>query len=398
MWFSDSADRRSWQGLRVNGLDRRRSGAAPLGRTGWRALALLPSPVQAAVRESLHAQQEDSTQARSSLEPGSAAAELKPPYLFVVKKGRSPTFTSLRELAWVRPDLVGVVFDRRWMGQRRTQNHPTSTERRRAARRRAPPDWTKSGFVLTAPTRAPAVEVAPRRAPPPPTRAMPAVPAIPSPKVVPPRPTVAPQRTVLASPGSRRRRRVVAFGVGFGVLLAAASAAGVYLRWQDLGPSVAWLDPSAKRIQAILSSSLASALSIVPGAPARPEPASAPATPRPAASRPELRSPAPPAPAAPQPPSAPRAALSASPAPPPADSRPALPADAEPAASTGVAADECVAPTVPTMAVQGGEVLGTLVNVKIDASAQSPRCLFVVERQDGTLWVVDSSRVEARPQ
>jgi len=50
------------------------------------------------------------------------------------------------------------------------------------------------------------------------------------------------------------------------------------------------------------------------------------------------------------------------------------------------------------MAVQGGEVLGTLVNVKIDQSAQSPRCLFVVERLDGTLWVVDSSRVEARPQ
>jgi hypothetical protein len=395
VWFSDSADRRSRQGLRVNGLDRRRSGAAPLGRTGWRALTLLPPHVQAAVRESLHAQHEKSTQATSSLEQGSAAAALKPPYLFVVKKGQSPTFTSLRELAWVRPDLVGVVFDRRWMGQRRTQNHPTSTERRRAARRRAAPDWTKSGFVLTAPTRAPAFGMAPRPAEPPPTRATPAVPAIPSPTVVPPHPTVAPQRTVLASPGSRRRRRVVAFGVGFGVLLAAASAAGVYLRWQDLGPSVEWLDPSAKRIQVILSSSLASALSIVPGAPGRPEPVSAPAPPRPAASRPELRSPAPPAP---QPPAASRAALPASPAPPPADSGPAPPADAESAASTGVAADQCVAPTVPTMAVQGGEVLGALVNVKIDANAQSPRCLFVVERQDGTLWVVDSSRVEARPQ
>ena len=395
MWFSDSADRR--QGLRVNGPDRRRSRAAPLGRTGSRALALLPSHVQAAVRESLHATHENSTQARPSLEPGSAAA-LEPPYLFVVKKGQSPTFTSLRELAWVRPDLLGVVFDRRWMGQRRTQNHPTSIERRRAARRRAGPDWTKSGFVLTAPTRAPAVGMAPRPAQPSPARAMPAVPAIPSPKVVPPRPTVAPPRTVLAAPGSRRRRRVVALGVGFGVLLAAASAVGLYLRWQGLGPSVEWLDPSAKRIQAILSSSLASALSIVPGAPARPDPTPVPPPPRPTASRPDLRSPPHPAP---QPPSAPRAALPAlpaSPVPPPADSGPALPADAEPAASTGVAVDECVAPTVPTMAVRAGEVLGTLVNVKIDESAQSPRCLFVVERLDGTLWVVDSSRVEARPQ
>jgi hypothetical protein len=50
------------------------------------------------------------------------------------------------------------------------------------------------------------------------------------------------------------------------------------------------------------------------------------------------------------------------------------------------------------MAVREGEVLGALVNVKIDADAQPPRCLFVVERVDGTLWVVDSSRVEARPQ
>jgi hypothetical protein len=41
-------------------------------------------------------------------------------------------------------------------------------------------------------------------------------------------------------------------------------------------------------------------------------------------------------------------------------------------------------------------VLGALVNARIDESAQPPRCLFVVERRDGTLWVVESSRVEAR--
>lgn len=48
--------------------------------------------------------------------------------------------------------------------------------------------------------------------------------------------------------------------------------------------------------------------------------------------------------------------------------------------------------------MRGGEVLGALVNARIDASAQPPRCLFVIERRDGTLWVVDSSRVEARRQ
>jgi len=41
-------------------------------------------------------------------------------------------------------------------------------------------------------------------------------------------------------------------------------------------------------------------------------------------------------------------------------------------------------------------VLGALVNARIDESAQPPRCLFVVERRDGTLWVVESSRVEVR--
>jgi hypothetical protein len=61
-----------------------------------------------------------------------------------------------------------------------------------------------------------------------------------------------------------------------------------------------------------------------------------------------------------------------------------------------VAVDACVTPTSPTVAVQSGEVLGALVGVKIDADSRPPRCLFVVERVDGTLWVVDSSRVEAR--
>ena len=58
--------------------------------------------------------------------------------------------------------------------------------------------------------------------------------------------------------------------------------------------------------------------------------------------------------------------------------------------------EQCVAPTSPTMAVQHGEMLGEVVGVKIDANSRPPRCLFVVQRVDGTLWVVDSSRAQAR--
>jgi hypothetical protein len=55
--------------------------------------------------------------------------------------------------------------------------------------------------------------------------------------------------------------------------------------------------------------------------------------------------------------------------------------------------DRCTAPT-SAVAVRGGEVLGQVVGVQIEASAQPPRCLYVVEREKGVQWVVDSSRVE----
>jgi hypothetical protein len=65
-------------------------------------------------------------------------------------------------------------------------------------------------------------------------------------------------------------------------------------------------------------------------------------------------------------------------------------------AAAGVPVEQCVVPTSPTVAVQNGETLGEVVGVKIDADSRPPRCLFVVERSDGTLWVVDSSRAQAR--
>jgi hypothetical protein len=80
--------------------------------------------------------------------------------------------------------------------------------------------------------------------------------------------------------------------------------------------------------------------------------------------------------------------------PPPTVARPVAPA--EPVGAAGVAVDQCVTPTSPMVAVRSGEVLGALVGMKIDADSRPPRCFFVVKRGDGTLWIVDSSRAEAR--
>ena len=73
-----------------------------------------------------------------------------PPYVFVVRHDQSQTFSSLRDLAWTRPDLIGVCFDRRWIGERRNQPLLGYAERRRGERREAEPtpSWTTQGFVL----------------------------------------------------------------------------------------------------------------------------------------------------------------------------------------------------------------------------------------------------------
>ena len=93
--------------------------------------------------------------------PGSPVPAEELPYLFVVRSGQVLTFKSLRELAWVRPDLLGVAFDRRWMGERRSRQEPVHAERRRAERRAPAGEaaWGRRGFVLTcaAPTQVPRV-------------------------------------------------------------------------------------------------------------------------------------------------------------------------------------------------------------------------------------------------
>jgi hypothetical protein len=56
----------------------------------------------------------------------------------------------LQQMARARPDLVGVVLDRRWLGERRHRHEPGYPERRGGERRCAVPDgtWTRRGFLL----------------------------------------------------------------------------------------------------------------------------------------------------------------------------------------------------------------------------------------------------------
>ena len=196
----------------VSGLMRwRRSRRVAPGRTARAAFSMLPPDVQAAVTAALR-EEEDSIQAlhaKQADRPDRARATpaAVPPYLFVVRSDKPGTFSSLRKLAWTRPDLLGVVFDRRWMGERRSQGQPERTGRRCAERRRPEPErsWTRRGFVLVAP-------------------------AAPSRPLQAPSVSLPSRRTVLAkrakSAGARRgtrsRRRAVALGLGTLSLFAAA--------------------------------------------------------------------------------------------------------------------------------------------------------------------------------
>ena len=148
--------------LLLLGLIGRRTVHVPgAGRTVRAALPMLPPDVQSAVATALQAQEaEDSVPAlgEGRAEADRAGARVAvpaevPPYLFVVRQDQPHTFSSLRDLAWSRPDLLGVVFDRRWMGDRRCKREPGRAERRCADRRRDSVErtWTRHGFVLVRP-------------------------------------------------------------------------------------------------------------------------------------------------------------------------------------------------------------------------------------------------------
>jgi hypothetical protein len=339
---------------------------------------MLPPHVQETVKAALLAGHHRSVAERAHREQSMARAPIAPPYLFIVRSGHSPTFTSLRELSWVCPDLLGAVFDRRWRGQRRTRHDRVPSERRREERRRLQPNWTRSGFIMTSPGRETVPAAAPR---PDGTAARPldtSAPAGLGARVNPAAPAVTPLPPRVADRLHARRPRRTALAVGIALVLAAASAAAFYLGWMDApltGPGV---------------------IGARPPAPARRTPPTQPVRPKvpagPTRTAPPVGAGAP----APGPAQAPAARTAGLPDGTPAEVTATAGAPAE--RSAGVAIEDCVAPREPTVAVRDNEILGALVNARVDRSAQPPRCLFVVERLDGRLWVVDSARVEARPR
>jgi hypothetical protein len=289
-----------------------------------------------------------------------------PPYLFVVRHDRPDAFSSLRELAWSRPDLLGVVFDRRWMGDRRCKHESGRAERRSSERRRAATvrSWDKLGFLLAAP---------PEPSPPIPTAdvrgrasldgaARGTEPLVSAAHAV----SRAPVR-----PGWDHRRIVP--GLLFLLAAGAGAAAVVFLSPLD---RLADVYRTLSSVETPVAPSPQPARSVAP--PLSP-PVKAPA-------RPTVVPPA----------SDPGAHRAARQDPPEVVSTPIAPS--RPAGGAGVPADQCVTPSPAAVALSGKEVLGPVVGVKVDATVEPHRCFYVVERDAGVQWVVDSARVELRPQ
>lgn len=335
--------------------------------------------------------------------PGDVAVPDGQPFLFVVRHAETDVFSALRDLAWTRPDLVRVIWDRRWIGERRGNARSVNVERRRGERRRAsvPASWAELGFLLVPPTELP--------------------------------PSPAGRGEVLSGPGARSprepRRTPVAAAVrpawdrprlvlgGLLVILVAALVVGLIERRREerepssrlvLAPTEAAkpaspdTDPAARAPAPPASASVPGATPArrsepppPPGAPALQDDASTvspvlPATGRPPGGAPARSAgpPASPAPDAPRPaPTAPSGA-----APSPEGSRPAQ------EARTRIRPEECTKPAEP-VAVRGAEaLLGLWIDVRLDTSAEPARCFYVVRRPDGTLWIVDSGRVQlSRP-
>jgi hypothetical protein len=123
-------------------------------RASWAAVRMLPPDVQAAIAAALR----QDADTRQAFEPAAT-----PPYLFAVRYDRPGVFKSLRHLAWARPDLLGVVFDRRWMGERRNRHEPGHGERRCGERRCSVPEptWTTMGFLLVEATESATLQCPP---------------------------------------------------------------------------------------------------------------------------------------------------------------------------------------------------------------------------------------------
>jgi hypothetical protein len=345
-------------GLRPGRISR----ATTLDRTARAALASLPPAVRAAVAAAIREQDDEAGDFRATSAKSSGRVKVHapppggPPYVFVVRADMTLTFRSLRELAWARPDLLGVTFDRRWMGDRRSRRLPGHTERRHAERRRQGPEvsWTRRGFVLS-------TSVLPAQPSPPPPPAIVAPEPEPAASLSGPGPAGAPPRRWFRQAVMLGCLTVVAWGV--------ASIAEHFLSAPERPPGVADLMPLGE----VPSADLPASTGVLP-----PERAPTAPTPDPALSS-----------------SAPRPPAAASEDRPPTTSVITVPGRSSRGAGSVA---NCVTPPTPAVAFRGNEVLGTLVGVKVDADSEPPRCLYVVERPSGAFWMVDSLRVQLRPR
>ena len=84
--------------------------------------------------------------------------------------------------------------------------------------------------------------------------------------------------------------------------------------------------------------------------------------------------------------------------PPPSDPSPAagvLPPGVRGTEEPSSREDRCVKPSPPVRVVgrESGTVLGLWVDVEAETRGGSQRCLYVIQRSEGVLWVIDASRV-----
>lgn len=428
---------------RMMGFRLRRRHAAPTADTTRAAMPMLPPEVQAAIRARLRDEDDPARVLdRGKLDPlsGAPAATSPPPYLFVVRAGEVLTFNSLRTLVRARPDLLGVVFDRRWRDERRGLQPAAALERRRAQRRRPRPvaSWVEQGFVLVSPltpSPAPDADLAPRSddvRPPAPSPARVAATAwAPAPATSPARQPVEPSApvSIVASAAPAAPARVPASAAPVRASRVPAPTAIPALPSADpprqTAPGTVQVAAAtrpattpARRSSAdrpprpardrrtrvgrlgvgLVAASVALAVFYL-GSPnrlaeiseraPRVEPVSAPAPVT------DLERPPPPSPAL----LAAGPDVPAPPASPPArrDRRATAARSAEPSGAARAPLKPCIAPAAPTVAVQDGVILGAVVGAKPDTGARPPRCLFVVKRVDGSYRMVDASQVEARP-
>jgi hypothetical protein len=339
-------------------------------------------------------------------------------YLLVVRPGEAQVFTALRDLVGLRTDLARVMWDRRWVGERRVGTQAVGVERRRRERRSPQAAYGDLGILVVTPGGAmmPAVPTLARPGRPRPERPVrelaplprPAVAATERPSLIRSRPAVwalllVALVVVLMAVLPRREGELAR---------RLTSAPG---EWSGAeGPSAqpaasSMVGPDAGQIRDEASASRPQREPVPLPVPPAANPALTGAVPAAGAPISPLEPPREALPAAtvPRPDETPKGApMQPSPAPPVETLRSnpgpvaSVPSEARPASAARrrARAQECKRPSAPVTVRQEGKVLGQWIDVEIDTSIQPSQCLYIVRRPDGSLRALLPGHVEpARP-